>query len=95
MKNRKMLKQLNSLYDYSQSLDFMPPRGDGAKDAVAMEIHKACEKTYNMMDKQLSGRHPEKIVETSLLLLELVERMLLDKVGDGYTPEEMIARECL
>lgn len=95
MNKKKMLKQLQVLYDYSQSLDFMPPRGDGAKDAVAMEIHKETEKTYKLMEKQINGKHPEKIVETSLLLLELVERMLLDKVGDGYTPEEMMARECL
>jgi hypothetical protein len=27
-----------------------------------------------------------------MLLLELVERMLLDKIGDGYTPEEMEER---
>jgi hypothetical protein len=87
-----MIKQLQSLYDYSQSLDFMPPRGDGAKDAVAVEIHKESERTFNLMKKQLEGKHPEKFVETSFLLLELVERMLLDKIGGDYTPEEMIER---
>ena len=87
-----MLKQIQSLYDYSQSLDFLPPRGDGAKDAVAVEIHQEAERTFNLMKKQLEGKHPEKFVETSFLLLELVERMLLDKIGGDYTPEEMVER---
>ena len=90
MKN-KMFKQMQKLYDYSQALDQMPPRGDGAKDAVAVEIHKECEKTFNQMAKQIK-KQPDKFVESALLLLELVERMLLDKVGDNYTPEEMIER---
>ena len=88
----KMIKQLQKLYDYSQALDFMPPRGDGAKDAVAVEIHQESERTFNLMKKQLEGKHPEKFVETSFLLLELVERMLLDKIGGDYTPEEMVER---
>lgn len=89
---KKISKQIQSLYDYSQALDFMPPRGDGAKDAVAMEIHDEVKGVFNLMIKQLKGKHPEKIVETSCLLLELVERILLDKIGDGYTPEEMEER---
>jgi hypothetical protein len=86
-----MLKQIQSLYDYSQSLDFLPPRGDGAKDAVAMEIHHECIKTHALLCKQLQKK-PEKFIESTMLLLELVERMLLDKIGDGYTPEEMAER---
>lgn len=91
MKRNKILKQLQSLYDYSQSLDFLPPRGDGAKDAVAMEIHHECIKTHALLCKQL-GKDPEGFIESTMLLLELVERMLLDKIGDGYTPEEMAER---
>lgn len=91
MKKNKILKQLQSLYDYSQSLDFLPPRGDGAKDAVAMEIHHECIKTHALLCKQL-GKDPEGFIESTMLLLELVERMLLDKIGDGYTPEEMAER---
>jgi hypothetical protein len=92
---KKMTKQLQTLYDYSQSLDFLPPRGDGAKDSVALEIHRETERTFDLMKKQLKGKHPENFVETSFLLLELVERMLLDKIGDGYTPEELIERNDL
>lgn len=91
MKRNKILKQLQSLYDYSQSLDFLPPRGDGAKDAVAMEIHHECIKIHALLCKQL-GKDPEGFIESTMLLLELVERMLLDKIGDGYTPEEMAER---
>jgi hypothetical protein len=91
MKKNKILKQLQSLYDYSQSLDFLPPRGDGAKDAVAMEIHHECIKTHALLCKQL-GKDHEGLIESTMLLLELVERMLLDKIGDGYTPEEMAER---
>lgn len=91
MKRNKILKQLQSLYDYSQSLDFLPPRGDGAKDSVAMEIHHECIKTHALLCKQL-GKDPEGFIESTMLLLELVERMLLDKIGDGYTPEEMAER---
>lgn len=86
-----MNKQFQTLYDYSQSLDFLPPRGDGAKDAVAMEIHQECEKTFNLLHKQLNKK-PEKFIESTMLLLELVERMLLDKIDGGYTPEEMAER---
>lgn len=86
-----MIKQLQKLYDYSQSLDFLPPRGDGAKDAVAMEIHQECVKIFNKLEKQLE-KHPEKFIESTMLLLEIVERMLLDKIDGGYTPEEMLER---
>ena len=86
-----MIKNVQSLYDYSQSLDHLPPRGDGAKDAVAMEIHQECVKFHTLLCKQLQNK-PEKFVESTMLLLELVERILLDKIGDGYTPEEMIER---
>lgn len=89
---KKITKQLQSLYDYSQALDFLPPRGDGAKDAVAMEIHQEVGKVFNSILKQIKGKHPEKIVETSFLLLEVVERMLLDKIGEGYTPDELEER---
>ena len=92
MNNKKIFKQLQTLYDYSQSLDRLPPRGEGAKDSVAVEIHKETEKAFNLINKQLSGKHPEGIVETALVLLEVVERMLLDKLGEGYTPEEMMER---
>ena len=89
---KKILKQIQFLYDYSQALDFMPPRGDGAKDAVAMEIHQEVGEVFNLIVNQIKGKHPEKIVETSLLLLEVVERMLLDKIGEGYTPDELEER---
>lgn len=89
---KKIFKQLQTLYDYSQSLDRLPPRGDGTKDSVAIEIHKETEKAFKLISKQADGKHPEDMVETALILLEVVERMLLDKIGDGYTPEEMMMR---
>lgn len=89
---KKISKQIESLYEYSQALDYMPPRGDGAKDAVAVEIHQEVGEVFNLILKQIKGKHPEKIVETSLLLLEVVERMLLDKIGEGYTPDELEER---
>lgn len=88
---KRIIKQIQSLYDYSQSLDFLPPCGDGAKDAVATEIHHECVKTKTLLFKQLPNK-PDKFIDSTMLLLELVERMLLDKIGDGYTPEEMIER---
>ena len=87
-----MMKQVQKLYDYSQSLDFLPPRGDGAKDAVAKEIHDNCVKVFNKLEKNLE-KNPKKFVEGTYMLLELVERMLLDKIDGDYTPEEMMARE--
>lgn len=86
-----MIKQIQILYDYSQALDTLPPRGDGAKEAAAMEIHHECGKTFTRLCKQLK-KNPEKFAESTMLLLELVERMLLDKIGDGYTPEELNER---
>ena len=53
---KKITKQIQSLYDYSQALDFMPPRGDGAKDAVAIEIHDEVKGVFNSMIKQLKGK---------------------------------------
>jgi hypothetical protein len=88
---KKISKQIQFLYEYSQALDFLPPLGDGAKDAVAMEIYHECIKTHALLCKQLQKK-PEKFVESTMLLLELVERMLLDKIGNGYTPEEMEER---
>ena len=87
----KLFKQIQLLYDYSQALDQMPPRGDGAKDAVALEIHQACVKVFNILEKQIQNK-PGEVVKSAFLFLELVERMLLDKIGDNYTPEEMIER---
>ena len=86
--NKKVFNKLQKLYDYSQSLDACPPRGDGAKDAVAEDIHDMCVKTFNMMNKQLTF-HPRTFVAISWTLLEIIERMLLDKLDGGYTPEEM------
>jgi hypothetical protein len=86
--NKKALNKLECLYKYSQALDIMPPRGDGAKDAAAEEIHNMCAKTFNMMTKQLRF-HPDTFVAMSCVLLEIIERMLLDKLDGGYTPEEL------
>lgn len=88
---KKLLKQIKKLHDYREVLNSLPPRGDGAKDAVAMEIHHECVKTHALLCKQLNKK-PEKFIESTMLLLELVERILLDKIGDGYTPEEMAER---
>ena len=88
---KKIFKRLQSLYDYSHTLDYMPPRGDGAKDAVAVEIHQECKETLTLLGKQLKNK-PDKFVASTVALVDLVERMLLDKIGDGYTPEEMEER---
>lgn len=90
--DKKTYKQLKTLYDYSQSLTMFPPRGDGAKESVALEIHRESEKLFELMKKQLKGSKPETFVETSFMLLELVERILLDMIGDGYTIEELVER---
>lgn len=88
---KSIKKQLNVLYDYSKVLNVMPPRGDGAKDAVAMEIHQACIKTFDKLYNQLQKK-PDKFVESTMLLLDLVENMLLDKVDPSYTPQELEER---
>ena len=50
-------KLLVKLVEYSQSFDILPPRGDGAKLAVAQEIHGVCtelERLVNKFDLDLS-----------------------------------------
>lgn len=81
-----MEKLINELYDYSQSFDFMPPRGEGAQLAAGAEVHELCKKVAKRLSKQLS-KNPEEFISSTSLLLELVERMLLDKIDQGFTPE--------
>ena len=86
---KKNLKLINKLYDYSKSLDFLPPRGDGAKHCVAMEVHNLVLKLFNKLEKQ----NEKEQYETCLMLLELVEQMLLDKIDNELTVEEMMLYE--
>jgi ABC-type branched-subunit amino acid transport system ATPase component len=81
-----MEKLINELYDYSQSFDYMPPRGDGAQLEAACEVHRLCTKITKRLAKQLS-KNPDEFISSTALLLALVERMLLDKIDSGLTPE--------
>lgn len=86
-KTKTTLDLINELYDYSKSLDFLPPRGDGAKMEVAKEIHKvALELFKKSEDKNTTEREN---YEIQLSLLELVEQMLLDKIDNEFTVEEL------
>lgn len=86
-KTKTTLELINELYDYSKSLDFLPPRGDGAKMEVAKEIHKvALELFKKSEDKNTTEREN---YEIQLSLLELVEQMLLDKIDNELTVEEL------
>lgn len=83
---KKMQKEIAEFYEYSKALDFLPPRGDGAKMAVAQEIHDLSFDLFNRLEKS----QPDKQYTICLMLLNLVEQILLDKIGDGFTVEEMI-----
>lgn len=80
-----MEKLINDLYEYSQTLDCMPPRGDGAQLEVACEVHRLVNKITKKLSKQLDN--PEKVSEYYALLVDLVEQMILDKIDSGLTPE--------
>lgn len=84
-KMKKMLKRINELYDYSQSLDQLPPRGEGAKMECAKEIHNKCLTIFYALVKN----ECEDGKQSALLLLELVEQMLLDKIDPELTVEEV------
>lgn len=86
---KKTNKMINELYDYSRTLNWMPPRGDGAKMEVAKEVHQVVLKLFNRIEKTSE----ENKYKTCLMLLELVEQMLLDKIDDDLTVEEMMLRE--
>lgn len=88
---KKLLKQIKRLHDYRDTLNTLPPRGDGAKDAVAMEIHRECEKLFNMMGKSVR-KDVGLFIEATFILIVLVEYLLLDKLDGGYTPEELEER---
>lgn len=83
---KKMQKQVDELYEYSKALDFLPPRGDGAKMAVAQEVHDLSVELFKNLEK---SRGADSYYIT-LMLLNLVEQILLDKIGDGFTVEEMM-----
>ena len=83
-----MEKLINELYQYSQSFDFMPPRGEGATLSAGIEVHKLCTKIAKRLSKQLT-KNPDEFIAATALLLEVVERMLLDKIDEGFTPELM------
>lgn len=77
------LDLINKLYDYSKSLDFLPPRGEGAKMEVAKEIHQVVLKLLiKSKDRNTTEREN---YEIQLTLLELVEQMLLDKIDNELT----------
>ena len=88
-KHKKNLKLINELYDYSKVLDQLPPRGDGAKRSVAVEVHQVSMQLFKRFEKS-SEQDRYKI---ALMLLELCEQMLLDKIDDGLTVEEMFMYE--
>ena len=88
---KKLLKQIKRLHDYRETLNTLPPRGDGAKDAVAMEIHRECENFFNMMGKSVR-KDVGAFIEATFILIVLVEYLLLDKLDGGYTPEELAER---
>ena len=81
------LELINELYDYSKSLDFLPPRGDGAKMEVAKDIHKVALEIYRKSEDKNTTEKEN--YEIQLTLLELVEQMLLDKVDNEFTVEEL------
>lgn len=87
MKNSTKL--VNKLYQYSQVLGWMPPSGDGAKMETAKEVHQVTIKLLNRFIKASA----DKKEEIGLMLLELVEQMILDKIDDTLTVEEMVFRE--
>ena len=86
-KTKTTLDLINELYDYSKSLDFLPPRGDGAKMEVAKEIHKVALEIF----KKSEDKHTteKENYEIQLTLLELVEQILLDKIDNDLTVEEL------
>ena len=86
---KKTNKIINTLYNYSKTLDFMPPRGDGAKMEVAKEVHGVVMKLFRRVEKA----NEQKKYGTCLMLLELVEQMLLDKIDNEFSVEEMMIRE--
>lgn len=88
---KKLLKQIKRLHDYRETLNALPPRGDGAKDSVAMEIHRECEKLFNKMESSIP-KHIDEFIEATFVLIVLVEYLLLDKLDGGYTPEELAER---
>lgn len=81
-----MEKLINKLYEYSQTLDCMPPRGDGAQLEVACEVHRLVNKITNKLSNQLDS-NPEKFIESAALLVALVEQIILDKIDSGLTPD--------
>lgn len=81
------LDLINELYDYSKSLDFLPPRGDGAKMEVAKEIHQVVLKLFRKSEDRNTTEKEN--YEIQLTLLELVEQMLLDKIDKELTVEEL------
>lgn len=84
-KVKKILKRINELYDYSQSLDLLPPRGEGAKMECAKEIHEKCLTIFYALVKN----EFKDSKDVTLILLELVEQMLLDKIDPELTVEEV------
>ena len=86
---KKTNKIINTLYDYSKTLNWLPPRGDGAKMEVAKEVHGEIIKLFRKPEKSSE----KQVYGTTLMLLELVEQMLLDKIDDDLTVEEMMLRE--
>lgn len=86
-KTKTTLDLINELYDYSKSLDFLPPRGDGAKMEVAKEIHKVALELFRKGENKNTTDREN--YEIQLTLLELVEQMLLDKIDKELTVEEI------
>lgn len=81
-KNQKLVQEL---YDYSRTLEMLPPSGEQAKLEVAKEIHNLAIKLF----KNLEKNNEETRHATCLMLLEMAEQMLLDKIDDELTVEEM------
>lgn len=86
-KTKTTLELINELYDYSKSLDFLPPRGEGAKMEVAKEIHQVILELFRKSEDRNTTEKEN--YEIQLTLLELVEQMLLDKIDKELTVEEI------
>jgi hypothetical protein len=83
-----MEKLIDELYKYSQSFDYMPPRGEGATLCAGIEVHELCKKITKRLGKQLA-KNPDDAITSLSLLMDVVERMLLDRMDEGFTPELM------
>lgn len=86
MKNKKVNKLVNDLYEYYKVTKVMPPRGDGAKFECAREVHQVALKLFEKLEDcdDANIRYG-----ACLMLLELAEQMILDNIDPDLSVEEM------